>query len=135
MKQVVKNTGAALLVALFSLSLSSVALANDDSRPASGIELKFVGHVKEKPVFRLQLTNEAVDEFYVTIKDLNGNVLYTDYIKGANIVRNFAINTEEIGDNPLLLEVWSKSNRKKETYTISKVEQYVVEAGSSVNKG
>jgi hypothetical protein len=131
MKQVLKNTAAALLVSLITLSFSSVAMASDGGKQLSGIDLKFVGHVKDQPVFQLRLSNESADEFYITIKDLNGNTLYSDNVKGSNIVRNFAINTEEIGDNTLRLEVWSKNNRKRETYTISKTEQYVVEADTA----
>ncbi|MBC8035360.1 MAG: hypothetical protein H7Y03_14520 [Chitinophagaceae bacterium] len=126
MKQLLRNS-LTVLALLFTLGLSFSASANDVKKPTSSIELKFIGNLENKPVFQLSLLNEETDEFYITITDAQGIVLYSDEVKGTNIVRKFAIDTEEIGDGTLRVVVIARSNNHKETYEISRKQTYVVD--------
>jgi hypothetical protein len=127
MKHILRNSVTAL-VALFVLTFSVNAIANDEINPSSVVNLKFIGNHQSNPVFELNMLNEAGDEFTITISDLEGNVLYSDRVKGTNISRKFAINTDEIGDNTLRIDVRSRNSNKKETYNISRTQTYVMEA-------
>jgi hypothetical protein len=127
MKYSVKNTLTALFTLLVLTSSVSV-MANDKIVPSSVVELKFIGNLENQPVFQLNLLNKEADEFYISISDLEGNVLYSDKVKGINITRKFAINTEEVGDRALRLTVYSKNNNNKESYEISRTQNYVLEA-------
>jgi uncharacterized protein (DUF2249 family) len=124
MKQVLRNS-MFTLVALLSLGFSVMANGND---PESIVEVKFIGNMQSQPVFQMNLLNTTSDEFVITISDLQGNVLYSDRVKGVNISKKFAINTEEVGDNVLRLEVKAKSTGKKESYNINRTQNYVVES-------
>ncbi|WP_276485032.1 hypothetical protein [Paraflavitalea pollutisoli] len=122
---------AILLIAF--VALSTTTLANGEKTPAtSTIELKFIGHYENQPVFQLNLNNATEDEYAITFRDEFGNVLYAAKVKGSNISKKFMLNTEEIGDNVLNVEVKSKKNDKSEVYQINRNRSIVEE--TVVNK-
>jgi hypothetical protein len=134
MKIKMKNYGMMLMaVVALTLGFSTTTLANGEKNPKSStIELKFIGHYENQPVFLLNLNNTEEDEFSITFRDDYGNVLYSGKVKGSNISKKFMLNTEEIGDNVLNVEVKAKKNDKAEVYQINRNRSYVDE--TVVNK-
>ena len=134
MKIKMKNFGMMLMaVVALTLTFSTTTLANGEKTPkSSSIELKFIGHYENQPVFQLNLNNTEEDEFSITFRDDYGNVLYSGKVKGSNISKKFMLNTEEIGDNVLSVEVKAKKNDKAEIYQINRNRSYVEE--TVVNK-
>lgn len=134
MKIKMRNFGMMLMaVVALTLAFSTTTLANGEKNPKnSTIELKFIGHYENQPVFLLNLNNAEEDEFSITFRDDYGNVLYSGKVKGSNISKKFMLNTEEIGDNVLNVEVKAKKNDKAEIYQINRNRSYVDE--TVVNK-
>lgn len=134
MKIKMRNFGMMLMaVVALTLAFSTTTLANGEKDPKSStIELKFIGHYENQPVFLLNLNNAEEDEFSITFRDDYGNVLYSGKVKGSNISKKFMLNTEEIGDNVLSVEVKAKKNDKAEIYQINRNRSYVDE--TVVNK-
>ncbi|AXY77754.1 hypothetical protein D3H65_28885 [Paraflavitalea soli] len=134
MKIKMRNFGMMLMaVVALTLTFSNTTLANGEKNPkSSSIELKFIGHYENQPVFLLNLNNTEEDEFSITFRDDYGNVLYSGKVKGSNISKKFMLNTEEIGDNVLNVEVKAKKNDKSEIYQINRNRSYVDE--TVVNK-
>jgi hypothetical protein len=134
MKIKMRNFGMMLMAVIaLTLAFSTTTLANGEKNPKSStIELKFIGHYENQPVFLLNLNNVEEDEFSITFRDDYGNVLYTGKVKGSNISKKFMLNTEEIGDNVLSVEVKAKKNDKAEIYQINRNRSYVDE--TVVNK-
>ncbi len=62
-------------------------------------------------------------EFTITLRDSDGNVLYSDKEKGTSITRKFLLTTQEIGDNIVTIEVKSKKSPKAEVYTINRKQE------------
>jgi hypothetical protein len=134
MKIKMRNFGMMLMaVVALTLAFSTTTLANGEKNPKnSTIELKFIGHYENQPVFLLNLNNAEEDEFSITFRDDYVNVLYSGKVKGSNISKKFMLNTEEIGDNVLNVEVKAKKNDKAEIYQINRNRSYVDE--TVVNK-
>jgi len=134
MKSTIKNLGMTLIaVVALTLAFTNTTLANGEKNPnTSSIELKFIGKYENQPVFQLNLNNAQEDEFTITFRDDYGNVLYAAKVKGSNISKKFMLNTEEIGDNALSVEVKAKKNDKSEVYQINRVSSLVEE--TTVNK-
>lgn len=134
MKIKMRNYGMMLMaVVALTLAFSNTTLANGEKNPkSSSIELKFIGHYENQPVFQLNLNNIEEDEFSITFRDDFGNVLYSGKVKGSNISKKFMLNTEEIGDNVLSVEVRAKKNDKADIYQINRNRSYVEE--TVVNK-
>src|SRR5664279_2151984 len=86
-------------------------------------ELKFIGKIKNQPVFELNLNNDASDEYYINIKDANYNVLYSEKIKGENLSRKYQLDIDasqlSAPDFGVRVEVTSAKTHKTEVYKIS----------------
>lgn len=112
------------------LVLSTVAFANGEKAPKntnSSIEVKHIGNYENQPIFQLNLTTAEADEFTITLRDSDGNVLYSDKEKGTSITRKFLLTTQEIGDNIVTIEVRAKKSPKAEVYTINRKQNLIEE--------
>lgn len=129
MKSMLRNYGImAVALIAFTLAFSTTTLANNEKEKiVTAIELKFIGHYENQPVFQLNLNNKEEDEFTITFRDDYGNVLYTGKVKGTSISKKFMLNIEEIGDNVLSVEVKAKKNSQSEIYKINRNRSYVEE--------
>lgn len=121
------KTLAIALFAAFSVASTSNVMANEEVKPKTGIDLKFIGNIQDQPVFQLNVNNTEDDEYVVTFRDEQNNVLYTGKLKGINITKNFQLSTEEGVDNAMSVEVKSKKTNKAEVYKINKTRSFTEE--------
>jgi len=122
-----KTLAIALFAALTVASTSNVMANNGDAKAKSGIDLKFIGNVESQPVFQLNVNNTEEDEYVVTFRDEQNNVLYSGKLKGINITKNFQLSTDEIGDNTMSVEVRSRKTNKSEVYKINRTQSFTEE--------
>ncbi len=102
------------------IAFSNNLLANNEKDQTSIAELQFIGKVKNLPVFRLQFNNEMHEEFDVTIKDENGDILYSEKLKGNTTFRMYKLdseNSEHISGTTF--EVTNRGTNKKTVYRIN----------------
>lgn len=107
------------MTAVFMLSFNFVTLAGKDSTDNSNDAFQFVGKVENLPVFRLVLNNDNNANYQVTVKEENGEVIFTEKLKGANISRMYKLDT----DNTDLIsgttfEVTNKTTNQTTIYKI-----------------
>jgi hypothetical protein len=111
-----------IIVAFFTVfSIGSVtsAIANDGTNPLP-VELKFIGNIKNQPLFQLSFAGNAEEnDFTITIRDEEGNALYSENIKGENFYKKFLLNSEETGSDTLRFEVISKKSGKSVVFEIN----------------
>ncbi|MEO5682318.1 MAG: hypothetical protein ABIQ88_06730 [Chitinophagaceae bacterium] len=129
MKNVMKNykTLAIALFAALSVASTSNVMANEGVKPKSGIDLKFIGNVEDQPVFQLNVNNTEDDEYIVTFRDEQNNVLYSGKLKGINITKNFQLSAEDGAENTMSVEVKSKKTSKSEVYKINRTRSFTEE--------
>ena len=124
MKQLISKSKMVLAIALITTfsftSLQSFAYKGD-----TPVEFKYLGNTNDQPVFQLNLNNSESDEFVVTLKNLSGDILYSEKVSGTQISRKYRINTDEI-DKEIRVEVTSKKDNSKTVYTVSR-NSHVVE--------
>ena len=137
MKRVMKNYSTMAIALIVALTLNSVTvLANDEVKNTNknipGVEFRYIGTKENQPVFMLNLVNAAEEEFIISFRDKNGNVLYSDRLKGANISKRFVLNTDEIGSSELSVEIRSKKTNQVQLYKIGTTQSVVTE--TVVNK-
>src|ERR1019366_9485077 len=123
MKQTIKTTKMITmgLFTLCTMGLTNATFAGIKSdNPA---ELKFIGKIKNQPVFQLSLNNNEADVYYINIKDANYNVLYSEKIKGENLSRKYQLDIDESELNDpgfgVRVEVTSVKTHKTQVYKIS----------------
>ena len=125
MKQAFKSTK---MVTMGLFSLCTMGLTNATFagvKPDHPIELKFIGKIKNQPVFQLNLNNTEAEDFFIVIKDQNHEVLYSEKViaKDANFTRKYQLditeadlNTSEFG---VRVEVTSAKTHTTQVYKVS----------------
>ena len=122
------KTIAIALFAALSIASTTTVMAGEGSKSSkAGIELKFIGNNENQPVFQLAVNNTEDDEYTVTFRDDQNNVLYAGKLKGINITKNFQLSNEDGIDNALSVEVKSKKSGKSEVYKINRTTSYTQE--------
>src|SRR6476469_10387718 len=128
MKSKIKNYGTIALFVAFSL-MATVSWANDGRNDTPAVSLKYIGLVQNQPTFQLDLNSVEETDFYVSIKDQDGQVIYNEKIKAKNFTRNYRLNTG-VDDAILKVEV-REGNKKPEVFTINRNTRYYEETNIS----
>ena len=119
MKKVMSKNKAIIfgLMAIISTSFSNPVSAMDKKSDPPGVEIRYLGFVNKNPVFEITTNNVQADNFFITIRDEAGTVLFSEKISGKNLSRKYRIDTEEeIADGGLRFEVRSVNSKKTEVY-------------------
>jgi len=132
MKTVNTQIKRALSLAVLALVLvlnAGVAKANNKKKidEKKSIELRYVGSVNQMPVLEVAYDNEAGEDLNITLRDTEGNVLYTGNFSDKKIVKRFQFDNSSNDDIKIKLTVSSKKNTQTETFQIKRSSQ-VVEA-------
>ncbi|MBL7740979.1 MAG: hypothetical protein JNK14_17285 [Chitinophagaceae bacterium] len=115
---------AVALVALFTVASAAPALANDGTKVIP-VELKFIGNVKNQPLFHMNFNSSEESTYTITVRDEYGNVLYKENVKGGVFTKKFMLNTEELGDADLKFEVTGKGYEKPVVFEVNKYTRFV----------
>ena len=131
MKTKIRNFGTIALFLAFSF-FATIALANDEKKDPPAAELKYLGNLENQPVFQLDLNSIQEAEFAISIRDQFGEILYSERVKAKIFTRKFQLDTDNLGDAELRVEVRSGKSNKPEVFTINRNTHYVEE--TSVTK-
>jgi hypothetical protein len=111
------------LVAIFTMSFSpNTGTPGKAENPA---ELKYIGTVDNQPLFQLSLNNTESDEFAITIRNKDNEVLYKERIKGENISRKYQLNIEDFDSTGVTFEVISKKTKSRIAYKVNETSRLV----------
>jgi len=119
MKKVMSKNKAIIfgLMAIISTSFSNPVSAMDKKSDPPGVEIKYLGFVNKNPVFEITTNNVQADNFFITITDEAGMVLYSEKLSGKSLSRRYRIDTEEeIAEGGLRFEVRSVKSKKTDVY-------------------
>jgi hypothetical protein len=118
MKKVMSKNKAIIiaLMAVISTSFSNPVSAMD-KKSDPPVEIKYLGIQGKNPVFEVALSNVQADNYFVTIRDEAGTVIYSEKISGKSFSRRYRIDTEEqIPEGGLRFEIRTGSTNKTEVY-------------------
>ena len=124
MKQSIATKTKMITMGLFSLCTMGISNATFAGiKSDSPTEFKFIGNIKNNPVFQLNLNNTDAGSYYISVKDESNNVLYSEKVKGVNLSRNYQLEIDESDLNALgfgvSVEVTSAKTHKTQVYKIS----------------
>ena len=129
MKTKIKTYGTVALFVAFSL-IATVSWANDGRNDTPAVSLKYIGLVQNQPMFQLDLNSVEETDFYVSIKDQFGQVIYTEKITAKNFTRNYRLDIENLDEAVLKVEV-RDGNKKPQVFTINRNTRYYEETSIS----
>jgi len=125
MKQAMKTTKM-LTMGLFTLCTMALSQATFAGlKTDDPVEFKFIGKIKNHPVFQLNLNNHEAEEYFIRIKDENQDVLYSEKVKAkdANFSRKYGLDIEDDDLNApefaVIVEVTSAKTHVTRSYKIS----------------
>jgi hypothetical protein len=119
MKKVMSKNNAIIvgLMAIISTLFSNPVSAMDKKSDPPGVEIRYLGFVNKNPVFEITTNNVQADNFFITIRDETGAVLFSEKLSGKSLSRKYRIDTdEEITEGGLRFEVRSVNSKKTEVY-------------------
>ncbi|MFT4023516.1 MAG: hypothetical protein QM664_07010 [Flavihumibacter sp.] len=115
------------VLALVLVLNAGIAKANNERKSAGHkqIELRYVGSVNQMPVLELAFDNEAGENLNVTLRDIDGNVLYTGNFSDKKIVKRFQFDNAVNEDIKIKLTVASGRKIQSETFQINRSSEVV----------
>ena len=129
MKTRIKNYVAVALSVVF-IFITTIASANDGEKNPPVAQLKYIGNIKNQPVFQLDLNTDKENDFLISIKDEYGEPLYSERVKTKNFTRKFQLDTDNLGDAVLRVEVRT-GDKKPEVFMINRSSRFVEETSIS----
>lgn len=119
MKQVINNmkTVVAAFVLVLTLGFANTSFANNGEN-TNAIELKYLGNLKNQPVFQLSIKGAADAEFMVRITDEANNVVYAEKLKGQDISKKFQLSDEALENSLLTFEIINKKDNSVTTFKV-----------------
>lgn len=125
MKQAVKTTKM-ITMGLFTLCTMGLSHATYAGvKNDNPIEFKFIGKFNSNPVFQLNLNNDDTEVYFISIKDANNSLLYSEKVKAtnANYTRKYRLDIDEADLSAygfgVKVEVTSAKTHKTQVYKIS----------------
>lgn len=123
------KTAGIILLGVFAQLLSNIALATDVT-PIEKIsnavaEIKYAGKINDQPTFRLVIKSSDVEDYSVTIKEADGEILFRERLKGSQIRRTYKLDAEDVDRiNGTTFEVTNRTTNVTTTYKISSMKSY-----------
>ena len=129
MKTSIKNYLTMALFVVLSL-VTTIARAHNGENNPPAAQLKYLGILKNQPVFQLDLSSVNEQQFTISIKDQFGESLYTERVKAKAYTKKFLLDLDNLGDAVLRVEVKSGRN-KPEVFKINRNTKYYEETSIS----
>lgn len=121
MKKVMNNMKSVVAIALLALTLgvSNSAVANNGGeKNNNNVELKYLGQLKNQPVFQLNIKSTPDAEYLIRIIDEANNVVYAEKMKGQDISKKFQLSDEAQENSLLTFEIINKKDNSVTTYKV-----------------
>ena len=126
MKTISIRVFAIALMATFITAFTFPAQANDEKK-AIPVELKFVGNLRDQPLFHLVFNNAEETVYTIVIRDEYGSTFYRETVKGTTFIKKFLLNVEELEDTKLKFEITSKGYDKPVVFEVNNESRLVKE--------
>lgn len=118
----VKIISAIALFTAITLFAPAVKATNDHNDTNNlPVELKFIGKIKNQPLFQLNFQGTAQEnEFDINITDQNGVLLYSSLEKGEKFSKQFLLDTDDLGDAILKFEITGRKSGNTVSYRVAR---------------
>ena len=110
----------AVLSTLFLVLLATGNVQANDIPKKEPAEIKYIGSVNQKPIFQLNFENPEGEEVYLSLKDENGVVIYSDVVKDKKYSKKLQLDTGDINELKMVLSLRSKKGLATQTFQINK---------------
>jgi len=115
------KTTVVILLGAFTLLFNNLAVAgNDEKNSNKFVQLQYAGKADDQPMFRLAISDKSAADYIVTIKELNGDVLFTEKLSG-NVSRTYKLDSDDT--ERIMATIFEVTNRNTGATTIYRISQ------------
>ncbi|MFD2525840.1 hypothetical protein ACFSQD_08505 [Flavihumibacter stibioxidans] len=118
-----KSVLSTVMVILALFLVAAPAMANNDKKTEdkkSLIEVKYIGSNHQSPIVEINLENESGEEMIVSIKDVDGNVLYKESFFDKKISRKVQFDNFSLDPIQIKLTASTKGKNYSESFQINR---------------
>lgn len=112
--------GTMVVCALLVISFPSEATAQKFSTDSNNPEIKYLGNVQDKLVFQIELKNTSSESLFVSIKDDDGVVLFTERVRDNQFSRKFAFDKEEFSGRKLSFVIHDANENTTHSFQVAR---------------
>ena len=121
-----RNILSVITLAAFFLLAAAPAMANTEKSKATvAVEVKYVGSADQSPVLEVSFNNDAAEEMTVVIRDMDGNVLFTEIASDKKYARKFKFDNHSTEPIKIKVSMASKKGSTTEIYQVSRNQQVI----------
>ena len=110
------------LLAVCASTKAQVQVASGNN--SAPIQFKLIGKVEKQPLFQLNVSNDEKTSYYITIKDGDDDILYTERIIGTVMSRKYLLDIDESDLNDphfrLRIEISGTYHRQAAVFNVTK---------------
>lgn len=121
-RETIRKTLYVAIITAASLLGGSGVIASDKVPDSSGKEVtvQYLGTVYGQPLFQLNIQNRASENLFISLENMNGEVLYTQKSTAQFFSKKIQLATTETNIS-LYLKVYSSGTKKTQVFEINKV--------------
>ncbi|HEY1114872.1 MAG TPA: hypothetical protein VGE66_14985 [Chitinophagaceae bacterium] len=112
--------GTMVVCALMLTGLPLSASAQTFTTTSVNPEIKYLGIIEGKLVFQIDLKTTSGDNQFVSIRDNEGVVLFTERIGDNQFSRKFAFDQEEFGGQKLSFIIHDANNKTSQAFQVAR---------------
>jgi hypothetical protein len=123
------NNSRLIAIAFFTVFTSAAApAAHANYSKELPVELKYAGNIKNQAIFQLIVSgNTPNNDYTIIIRDPSGIPFYRENIKADNFTKKFLFDTDELGADTLVFEIYSRKANQSVKYNINRQTRFVEE--------
>ena len=76
--------------------------------------------MNNQPLFQLKLNNAEVNEYYITLTDQSGTVIYDEKVAGKDLSRKYLLNLDEIDASEVRFQIKNKKDNSVTHFTVKR---------------
>ena len=117
-------TLAAFACMLIAGSVPSTANAGEPRKVEqlqAPVQIKYIGKVNAQPVYEVVIDNLKEEDIYLTLRDENGSLLYSDTFKAKKFAKRFLFNVADAENLKITLGLTSKKDRRSQVLQFNNV--------------
>ena len=119
MKAIIKTKSIAAALIIISMGFTGPVISA--AKSGTPVEFQFLGNLSDGPLFQLKVNESVPGKFLVTLKEADGNILYSEKVTGKNVVRKYKINVnpEDLLSFRMVVEITNIATRETLVYNVS----------------
>ncbi len=114
----------AVFVSVLMIGSAKAAETKSDAAP---VEVNYLGQVDNHPVFQINFDNPTQENFFVTLTDESGNMLFNGRFNDKKFSKKFKLQTDDVNGMKIKMSLTSGTGKKTQVFEVNNVAKVIQE--------